>query len=877
MPCGDENTVLDFIEGRLSADETRSFEEHIDGCADCRALVGAVGRAFAATGGTAGGGSPTPVHVGERVSRYVILDWVGAGGMGVVYSAYDTELDRKIALKLLRPGSTPDPEPAARLLREAKALAQVAHPNVVHVYDAGLHGELVFVAMEYVEGRTLGAWLRGDRSESGDRSDRRPWREVLAKFVDAGRGLAAVHAANLVHRDFKPSNVLLGRDGRVRITDFGLARALDAPSSARGAETEPEAQGITARTSLGTITATGAVHGTPAYMAPEQREGHATKQSDQFSFALSLYEALYGETPFESVGGELAYDRVRPARREKDGGVPARLRAVVLRALSLDPGARFESMDALLDALRVDAPRSWWRRAAFVVPLTVVIAVGGVAWVRFDRGRDRGAVCRGGEERLAGVWDADRRRSVHDALFATGSPLAQGAWTFAERGFDDYAKRWVSGYTDACEATRVRGEQSGEMLDRRMQCLDDRLAEMRSLTALLSHADAKMVGEAAQSPRGLGRIEDCANVRVLSAPLPPPGDPASAAEVERIRSSLAQSRALRDAGRYPESLGIATEAAGRARDLKYRPLEAEALFLQGEIEGRAKDAKTAESTLYAALAAAEAGHHDEYAARIWVKLLYLVGVRGARYEEAHRLDDMARASIERLGRADEIEAKRLDMVGLVLDGEGRHAEAIDDLQRADALLLAVYGHDDLDVALATQYLGEALRNAGRIDEATAKLQESEATLESVVGPEHPAVAGVLDDIGSLMRERGRYDDALAYHRRALGICETMVGPVSQDVAYAAGSLGQDLAALGRSDEALAAFQRSVAVGDQALGPEHPQVASALAGEGEAYLRLGRPHDAVTPLERALEIRRAHGASAADLAKLQAELERARRK
>ena len=822
MPCGDENTVLDFLEGRMSAAEASAFEEHVDGCAECRALVAAAGRALAATGGTGGGSESVnaPVRVGERVSRYVILDWIGAGGMGVVYTAYDTELDRKIALKLLRPGAGAGDEPdaAARLLREAKALAQVAHPNVVNVFDAGLHGEGVFVAMEYVEGRTLGAWLR---------EERHPWRDVLARFVDAGRGLAAVHAAKLVHRDFKPDNVLIGRDGRVRITDFGLARALEGPPSS-------------ARRS-------GEVFGTPAYMAPEQREGHATERSDQYSFALSLQEALHDE--------------------------PARIRSAVARAVSADPEARFPSMDALLEALRVDPPRPWWRRAAVAVPLAAMVLAAGATWVRVDR--DRKAVCRGGEQHLAGVWDEGRKRAVHDAILATSTPMAKDAWTFTERGLDDYASRWVGGYTNACEATRVRGEQSGEMLDRRMQCLDDRLSEMRSLTELLSHADAKMVGDAAQASRSLPRIEDCANVRVLAAPLPPPRTPAAETEVSAIRSSLAQARAMRDAARYADALGIARGAADRARQLAYRPLEAEALFLQGELEGKARDAVTAEKTLYASLAAAEAGHHDEFAARIWVKLVYQVGVRGARYEEAHRLDDMARASIERLGRADEIEAKRLGAIGLVLAAEGRTAEAIDDLERGHALLLVVYGHDDYDVAIARQYVGEALRDAGRLDEATAALQEAESTLETLVGPEHPAVAGVLDDIGSLLRARGRTGEAIETHRRVLDIAETMVGPVSPDVAYVTSSLGQDFAATGRWDDALASFTQSATVAEQAFGPEHPLVASALTGEGEAYLGLGQPQRAVAPLERALRIRIAHGAPPSELQETRTALERAR--
>ncbi len=157
---------------------------------------------------------------GVAVGRYVVLDRIGAGGMGVVYAAYDPELDRRVALKLLRPDRFGGDAGRLRLLREAQALARLTHPNVVAVYDVGTFGDRVFVAMELVEGETLRQWLRAEPRSP------RPWREVLERFLPAGRGLAAAHAAGLVHRDFKPENVLLGRDGRARVVDFGLAKAL---------------------------------------------------------------------------------------------------------------------------------------------------------------------------------------------------------------------------------------------------------------------------------------------------------------------------------------------------------------------------------------------------------------------------------------------------------------------------------------------------------------------------------------------------------------------------------------------------------------------------------------------------------------------------
>src|SRR5215813_12256971 len=227
---------------------------------------------------------PPPVRPGDCLGRYTLLAHIGRGGIGEVFSAYDPELDRIVAVKVLRPGLTGEsPEAGARFQREAQAMARLSHPNVVAVYDVGAVGQRVYMAMELVDGPTLEAWLR-ERS--------RGWREVLEAFLQAGRGLEAAHAAGLVHRDFKPSNVIVGN--RVRVADFGLARVV------AGAEPVP---GPLAPTALhGVVTQTGQALGTPAYMAPEQRAGGPpSPQSDQYSFAVALYEALHGTRPEESA------------------------------------------------------------------------------------------------------------------------------------------------------------------------------------------------------------------------------------------------------------------------------------------------------------------------------------------------------------------------------------------------------------------------------------------------------------------------------------------------------------------------------------------------------------------------------------------------
>jgi serine/threonine protein kinase/formylglycine-generating enzyme required for sulfatase activity len=317
-----------------------------------------------------------PLQAGARVGRYLILARVGSGAMGVVYGAYDPELDRRIALKLLDGDPRgQDAAARARLLREAKAMARVEHPNVIAVHDVGVFEGRVFLAMEFLAGGTLRDWLEAER---------RGWREVLAAFLAAGRGLAAAHAAGLVHRDFKPENVLLDKDGRPRVVDFGLAREAARPDDGESvASYDTATLSLAAGNPLESLTRTGAVMGTPAYMAPEQFLGEPTDaRTDQFSFCVALYEALYGERPF---AGETVLRLLRnmtdgtlqPVREERD--VPAWIRRVLARGLSAGGAARWPSMAALIAALEDDPATRHRRRllagVAFALVVLSVLAV----------------------------------------------------------------------------------------------------------------------------------------------------------------------------------------------------------------------------------------------------------------------------------------------------------------------------------------------------------------------------------------------------------------------------------------------------------------------------------------------------------------------
>jgi tRNA A-37 threonylcarbamoyl transferase component Bud32 len=340
--CPAEEDIAAFVRGGISASRQAAIEAHVAECATCRRLLSALARAagsespvaddsVAPTLPVGSGARDTELRPGARFGRYLVRDWLGAGGMGVVYSAYDSDLNRKVALKVLRNDGIDPLATRDLLLAEAQAMAQLAHPNVVTVFDVGSVDDRVFLAMELIEGQTLAGWLRASRRKPS---------EILAMFVAAGHGLAAAHAAGLIHRDFKPDNVLVGHDGRVCVTDFGLARRAPPRTDAAAHDPSDPAAARAPQTGLA---------GTLAYMAPEQYLRRSVDaRADQFSFAVGLYEALYGERPFASPpdAGDPPAVIAPPLR-----GVPVALRQVLLRALRRDPDERYPSITELLAAL----------------------------------------------------------------------------------------------------------------------------------------------------------------------------------------------------------------------------------------------------------------------------------------------------------------------------------------------------------------------------------------------------------------------------------------------------------------------------------------------------------------------------------------------
>ncbi|HYO69793.1 MAG TPA: serine/threonine-protein kinase, partial [Archangium sp.] len=460
-----------------------------------------------------------PLPRGTSVGRYLVLERLGSGGMGEVYAAFDPQLNRRVAIKLLLPGGEglDAGEARMRLMREAQAMARLSHPNVLPVYDIGEHGDRVFIALELVEGHTLRQWLE---------EQPRGWREVVESLTLAGRGLAAAHAAGLVHRDFKPDNVLVGRDGRVLVFDFGLAceqgtgppgapapvdladilRAELPTSSERSSLYGP----LTLAPRETPVTRHGLIMGTPGYMAPEQyRQEAVTARADQFSFCATLYYALYREHAFAGSGAAALAratleGHLRPSPR--DAGVPGWVRRVVLKGLSRQPQERYVSMQALLDALH-DDPRTRSRRQAFVAvagAFLVAVVAGAVGeW------HQRQGQCQGVATRLEGVWDAPRQDAIRQAFLTTGAPYAADTWNGVKESLDAYASQWVKGQRGACEATKLSGEASEEVLAARTTCLERRRSELKALTGVLAEADGRVVERAVEAVRGLSELSPC--------------------------------------------------------------------------------------------------------------------------------------------------------------------------------------------------------------------------------------------------------------------------------------------------------------------------------------------------------------------------------
>lgn len=762
-----------------------------------------------------------PSGAPSKVGRYVVLDVLGMGGMGVVCTAYDPKLDRKIALKLLRRRVGRESRTStgrARLIREAQALAKLQHPNIVTVHDVDTTPDgRIYMAMEFVRGQTITQWLTASK---------RTWRDIVEVFEQAAVGLAAAHAANITHRDFKPANVLIGEDGRVKVLDFGLAKSettnisTDSEDSQRqagvGREDTEERDIMQVVQSTGDmkLTMAGRIVGTPAYMAPEQRRGRQTgPAADQFGFAVSLYEALYGRLPFRSETHSRDAARGKIIDPPHDTEVPSWVFRALRRALSPQPGERYATMEDFITALRADPAK---RRRKIAIGLGGGVLGGAGAFALLAQGPED-ELCHGARARIESVWDDDRRAEVDASLRDTATAFA--AYT-AERvieSVDQYTDVWVDARTRVCEATWVHGEQSEATLDVRMRCLDQRQGELRALLEVLSDADAEVVEQAVSAVAALAAPQSCVTLEP-DASIGLPEDPDDQAAVLAAQARTDDAEALLLAGRYPVAQDVVREAMTLAEATEHAPTIARTSYVQARATQMLGDyAGAAEQFRRAAEAAASVGD-PSLEARALTSYVGVAGVHLHEPDTAVGIAVGAQSALVRAGSPPELESRLALQLGASAVESREVADAVGHLQRALEAAERAYPPGDLRFADLQTNLGVALAQRGDMVEAEGLLRRALDLRESNQGPMHPDVASIAHNLANV-------------------VASTPAG----------------------LPEAIALIERAMTVRRAVLGPDNKLVAELWMTKARLHQRAKQPKQAKTEYERAAAIYRKAGA------------------
>ncbi len=765
-----------------------------------------------------------------RIGRFTILRRLGRGGMGVVYAAYDDKLDRKIALKLVYASPGDGSIGQARLLREAQALARLSHPNVVQIYEAGEHDQQVFLAMELVAGVTLRSWRRAAP---------RAWRDVLAVYLQAGRGLAAAHAAGLVHRDFKPDNALLAEDGRVRVLDFGLARALEGEHEDTSAHTNHPVM-LDATDLSHSMTALGTLLGTPAYMSPEQLLRQPTDaRSDQYSFCVALWEALYGTRPFAGrTLGELKSHVFAGPPRLPRSAMPAQLGRVLLRGLALRPERRHADMNALLAQL-ADDPAQRRRRKIYIAAAALGLAAAGAGSYALAVGdRSSGLVC-DGHAALIGVWDPEARAAVEARFTATDLPYAAQSFAATATQLDAYALKLQRLYGAACEAGR-RGLRTSRALALQTSCTERRRGALAALVGVLREADAAAVERASLAASRLPDIDACSDFAALSSDAEHAAarSPALAARIEAQHGSLAGMRAQLEAGHFPRAHDLALEIVAEAERLGDDALLAEALIARAAADLALGDYPATGAALHRGFALAEVARRDDLATDAAVRLVHLHGERENDLVRAETWAELAEAKARRSGDDGKQRGRTQLYLGAALAGAGRLQDAQPHLAEAMAIAEKYRERDPNFYLIALNVLATHEMDKGSLDVAESLMRRSLALREAALGPAHPNVSVARHNLGRVLYEKHEYGRAAEEFRRALEIRERSLGPEHLSTVATLNGLGAALADGDDITGGIEIFRRVLAIEERRRGSDHLELFAPLNNLGQTALGAG---------------------------------------
>jgi serine/threonine protein kinase len=782
---------------------------------------------------------------GTVLGRYTVLDRLGAGATATVFSAYDAQLERIVALKVLR-AQLESTDIRLRLMREAQVMARLRHPNVVTVYDAGTFGERIYIAMEFVDGLTLRNWVQHQQ---------RSWRDVLAVLKAAGRGLAAAHEAGLVHRDFKPDNVLVGSDGRVLVTDFGIARRGQSTATSevsasgssltesaprprtRGSEREeldesaprsrvqgserkevdadPRSEPTPAsETTLSSrswsssaaqaLTEEGSILGTPGYIAPEHLFGRIDDaRSDQFSFAVTMYVTLYGARPFRFTNLLTYCEAVQRApEAPPQSDVPAWIHAVIARGLALKPEQRFTSIADLLDAVERDP---WQRRKRWA--LGAFLAAGAVtAIAAYGRHRvDLRAKSREGEALMASTWNASGEQRLRESLERAepkgGSDLAR----VVVGKLTDYARSWTETHRSISEATLIRGEQDVATMDRRLRCLERGRDRFAALTDTLSQGHAGVAKYAINAVYALDPPSTCKTSNAAAIPILPAA-PALRGRALAVEHAIAQAIALENAGELAKAERVIEQALPEASAIPYPRAEADLLLIAGKVKDASDDKRAALDLVQRAFRAAQLAGDDPLAARAASRSAHLFVMWRDNHEEGERWAQIAQAISNRAGSNSDLQAEVL--ASRMMVNYTTHPEKNIELHEQHiSLLQSLYGEDDPRVATA---IGNRAVTHYYLHMLEPALSDERRSLElkiRLVGPNHPSLARTYSNIGGYLNDLGRMDEAKAALQRGL---EVQVGmPPGGATVNIHINLGMIDVELGNADAALDSLDKAL--------------------------------------------------------------------
>ena len=815
-----------------------------------------------------------------RIGRFTVLEEIGSGGMGMVYAAYDEKLDRKVAVKVLRDDQGIDEDALQRFEREAQAMARLSHPNVVTVHEVGQSDGEAYLAMEFIHGQSLAAWI----------TTKPGWREVLEVFIQAGEGLIAAHDAKLVHRDLKPHNIMRDDSGVVKVLDFGLVRR-DGDEHLRTHEHDPIGGSESSSALASSLTVTGTVMGTPAYMSPEQIRGELVDaRSDQFSFCVAMFEALYGERPFDGPSLPLRMESIAQQRVRAvppGSAVPSAVRKVLLRGLRADPEERWPSMAALLEPLRqLVAPRQsrWGAAAVLVGAFGVVAAVAATQYVA------RAERCAEPTHKLDGIWDDDRKRGVGEAFGALESPLAASVLPRVRQDLDAYAEGWQAMHVDACEASVVREEQSAWMMERRMACLQRAATSLRATVDTLADADEKVVSRAQSLTGDLPPLSRCADTDALAAEVEPPL-PKDAAAVSEIREHLAEVLA-RSKGSQFERASVAMEKAqALLKTVEYGPVQTEVALREGLLLYFRGHYREAETKLDDALRLAARWRQWELLRVVSVQLMEIVGEGQGRLDEALRYWPQ----VEGLAQGNpRVEARSRIAYGMILREQGRYAEAEVEhraaLEALEQLLKPTHPRamharvnvaislfdqeryeeseaeyrtlfslheqagsaDSVDFAQVRMNLGANLLRQGRLEEAGDEFRAAAALQERLTGPEHPTTLTTRGNLAGLLYMMDEYAEAEVQMRRVLAAQTKSLGADHTDAATTHANLAAVLDAQGNYEEAAAELRTSLR--DETMKPTHPVLVTRRNSLGIVLENLGKLDEAEKEFRTVLALR-----------------------